>query len=116
MPQQAAGNAQGLACRGGCFLCGHHAPDTLTNDEAHVVRQALAGMLWSKQYVYYDLAEWLREHGNKPEEGVRAQVRKKDWFHMYKADVISMPDKWEYPWCAVWDLAFHRKTSFDKPP
>jgi hypothetical protein len=79
----------------------------LTRDEAQVMRQALAGMLWSKQYFYYDLAEWLREHGDKPEEGVRAQVRNKDWFHMYNADVISMPDKWEYPWFAVWDLAFH---------
>jgi hypothetical protein len=82
-------------------------PATLTRDQALVMRQALAGMLWSKQYFYYDVAEWLREHGDKPEEGVRAQVRNKDWFHMYNADVISMPDKWEYPWYAVWDLAFH---------
>jgi hypothetical protein len=82
-------------------------PKTLGQDEAQVMRQALAGMLWSKQYFYYDLAEWLREHGDKPEEGVRAQVRNRDWFHMYTADVISMPDKWEYPWFAVWDLAFH---------
>ena len=82
-------------------------PATLTKDQAHVMRQALAGMLWSKQYFYYDLAEWLREHGDKPEEGVRARVRNKDWFHMYNADIISMPDKWEYPWYAVWDLAFH---------
>jgi hypothetical protein len=82
-------------------------PVALTKDQAHVMRQALAGMLWSKQYFYYDLAEWLREHGDKPEEGVRANVRNKDWFHMYNADVISMPDKWEYPWYAVWDLAFH---------
>jgi hypothetical protein len=82
-------------------------PAALTRDEALVMRQALAGMLWSKQYFYYDLAEWLREHGDKPEEGQRAQVRNKDWFHMYNADIISMPDKWEYPWYAVWDLAFH---------
>jgi hypothetical protein len=82
-------------------------PNSLTKDEALVMRQALSGMLWSKQYFYYDLAEWLREHGAKPEEGVRAQVRNKDWFHMYNADVISMPDKWEYPWYAAWDLAFH---------
>jgi hypothetical protein len=82
-------------------------PKTLTRDEALVMRQALAGMLWSKQYFYYDASVWLREHGDKPEEGVRAQVRNKDWFHMYNADVISMPDKWEYPWYAVWDLAFH---------
>jgi hypothetical protein len=82
-------------------------PDALTADEARVMRQALAGMLWSKQYFYYDLSEWLREHGDKPEDGVRANVRNKDWFHLYNADVISMPDKWEYPWYAVWDLAFH---------
>ena len=82
-------------------------PSTLSADEARVMRQALAGMLWSKQYFYYDLAEWLREHGDKPEEGVHAQVRNKDWFHLYNADVISMPDKWEYPWYAAWDLAFH---------
>jgi hypothetical protein len=82
-------------------------PPTLTQDEARVMRQALAGMLWSKQYFYYDLAEWLREHGDKPEEGVRPQIRNKDWFHLYNADVISMPDKWEYPWYAAWDLAFH---------
>jgi hypothetical protein len=82
-------------------------PAALTGDEARVMRQALAGMLWSKQYFHYDLAQWLREHGEKPEQGVRAQVRNNDWFHMYNADVISMPDKWEYPWYAVWDLAFH---------
>ena len=82
-------------------------PKTLTSDEALVMRQALAGMLWSKQYFYYDLSRWLREHGDKPEEGVRVKVRNSDWFHMYNADVISMPDKWEYPWYAVWDLAFH---------
>ncbi len=82
-------------------------PKTLSKDEALVMRQALAGMLWSKQFYYYDVAEWLREHGDNPEEGVRAQVRNRNWFHMYNADVISMPDKWEYPWYAVWDLAFH---------
>ncbi len=82
-------------------------PKALSQDEGQVMRQALAGMLWSKQFFYYDVAEWLREHGDRPEEGVRAQVRNRDWFHMYNADVISMPDKWEYPWYAVWDLAFH---------
>jgi hypothetical protein len=82
-------------------------PKSLTKDEARVMRQALAGMLWSKQYFHYDASVWLREHGDKPEDGVRATVRNRDWFHMYNADVISMPDKWEYPWYAVWDLAFH---------
>jgi hypothetical protein len=57
--------------------------------------------------LHYDLAEWVREHGDKPEEGVRARVRNSNWFHMYNGDIISMPDKWEYLWYAVWDLAFH---------
>jgi hypothetical protein len=82
-------------------------PPALTADEACVMRQGLAGMLWSKQYFYYDLAEWLREHGDKPEEGVHVKIRNKDWFHLYNADIICMPDKWEYPWYAAWDLAFH---------
>ena len=78
-------------------------------DRARVVRQALAGMLWSKQYFYYDLNSWLRGHnvdpGTSPE--LRARVRNAEWFHMYHEDIISMPDKWEYPWYASWDLAFH---------
>jgi hypothetical protein len=78
-------------------------------DRARVVRQALAGMLWTKQYFYYDLNIWLREHnvdpGTSPE--LRARVRNAEWFHMYHEDIISMPDKWEYPWYASWDLAFH---------
>src|SRR5262249_376994 len=81
-------------------------PDTLTRDEAHVIRQALSGMLWSKQYFYYDLAEWLREHGDKPEERVRAQARNQHSVHMFNRDVLSMLDKWEVPWYAVWGLAF----------
>jgi hypothetical protein len=80
---------------------------SLTDDKARVMRQALAGMLWTKQFYYYDVALWLRDHGDKPEEGIRARGRNCDWFHMYNADVISMPDKWEYPWYAAWDLAFH---------
>jgi hypothetical protein len=64
-------------------------------------------MLWTKQFYHYDVARWLRDHGDKPEEGIRAHVRNNDWFHMHNADVISMPDKWEYPWYAAWDLAFH---------
>jgi len=80
---------------------------SLSADQARVMRQALAGMLWTKQVYHYDVAQWLRDHGDKPEEGIRANVRNCDWFHMYNADVISMPDKWEYPWYAAWDLAFH---------
>ncbi|MBZ5520909.1 MAG: glucosidase [Acidobacteriia bacterium] len=78
-------------------------------DRARVMRQALAGMLWSKQYFYYDLNIWLREHHiepwSRPEE--RRKVRNAEWFHMFNDDIISMPDKWEYPWYAAWDLAFH---------
>ena len=71
-------------------------------------RQALAGLLWSKQYYYFDLEQWLREHKSHPLlESVRHDVRNTEWFHMLNADVISMPDKWEYPWYAAWDLAFH---------
>ena len=65
-------------------------------------------MLWSKQYYYFDLEKWLREHKSHPLlESARQDVRNTEWFHMLNADVISMPDKWEYPWYAAWDLAFH---------
>jgi hypothetical protein len=84
------------------------APKTLTEDQHRVHRQALAGMLWSKQYYYFDLERWLREHNGHPLlESARRDVRNTEWFHMLNADVISMPDKWEYPWYAAWDLAFH---------
>ena len=83
-------------------------PKSLTEDQRRVHRQAFAGMLWSKQYYYFDLERWLREHGSHPLlEGNRRDVRNMEWFHMLNADVISMPDKWEYPWYAAWDLAFH---------
>jgi hypothetical protein len=79
------------------------------SDRALIMRQALAGMLWTKQYFYYDLAEWLREHHVGPDSPshVRARVRNAEWFHMNNADIVSMPDKWEYAWYAAWDLAFH---------
>jgi hypothetical protein len=83
-------------------------PNSLNEDERRVHRQALAGMLWSKQYYYFDLEQWLSEHNSHPLlESVRHGVRNTEWFHMLNADVISMPDKWEYPWYAAWDLAFH---------
>jgi hypothetical protein len=83
-------------------------PQSLSADERRVHRQALAGMLWSKQYYYFDLEKWLREHKSHPLlESARQGVRNTEWFHMLNADVISMPDKWEYPWYAAWDLAFH---------
>ena len=72
------------------------------------MRQALAGMLWSKQYYRYDVHQWLKEHGSDPfNPSHKAAPRNDRWHHMYNADVISMPDKWEYPWYAAWDLAFH---------
>jgi hypothetical protein len=79
------------------------------HDRALVMRQALSGMLWSKQYFYYDLNTWLREHKVGPwcAPETRGKVRNGEWFHMYNDDIISMPDKWEYPWYASWDLAFH---------
>jgi hypothetical protein len=78
-------------------------------DRALVMRQALAGMLWSKQYFYYDLTKWLKEHNVGPwsPPEARRKVRNSEWFHMDNDDIISMPDKWEYPWYAAWDLAFH---------
>ena len=83
-------------------------PRSLSEDERRVHRQALAGMLWSKQYYYFDLDRWLDEHEAHPLMGNnRRNIRNAEWFHMLNSDVISMPDKWEYPWYAAWDLAFH---------
>ncbi len=83
-------------------------PKSLSEDEARVMRQALAGMMWSKQFYYYDINKWLQERGSDPFKPNRKSAPRNDgWHHMYNADVISMPDKWEYPWYAVWDLAFH---------
>ncbi len=81
-------------------------PPGVGDDAANVMRQALAGMLWSKQYFLYDVNKWLQEHGVDSLHPNR-QVRNQDWFHMVSGHVISMPDKWEYPWFAAWDLAFH---------
>jgi hypothetical protein len=83
-------------------------PDNLSADAANVMRQALAGMLWTKQYYYYDMIEWLNGHGIQNLADLRrSPVRNKAWYHMINEDIISMPDKWEYPWYAAWDLAFH---------
>ncbi len=83
-------------------------PETLQGDAKNVMRQALAGMLWSKQFYHYVVRDWL--HGDSaqppPPEG-RKHGRNSDWSHLHNADVLSMPDKWEYPWYAAWDLAFH---------
>jgi hypothetical protein len=83
-------------------------PSSLNADAANVMRQALAGMLWSKQFYHYDVNRWLEERGSDPFKETRKQAPRNDhWHHMYNGDVISMPDKWEYPWYAAWDLAFH---------
>ena len=71
------------------------------------MRQALAGMLWSKQYFFHDTDKWLEEHGFDAMRPTPRQVRNREWFHMIGDHIISMPDKWEYPWFAAWDLAFH---------
>jgi hypothetical protein len=83
-------------------------PVSFTEDERRVHRQALAGMLWTKQFYHFDLDKWLDEHSAHPLLGERnSRVRNAEWFHMLNSDIISMPDKWEYPWYAAWDLAFH---------
>jgi hypothetical protein len=83
-------------------------PASLSTDAANVMRQALAGMLWSKQYYYFDIMRWLGERGCQPySPGGRRAPRNEQWHHMNNADILSMPDKWEYPWYAAWDLAFH---------
>jgi len=83
-------------------------PAKLNSDEANVMRQALAGMLWSKQFYLYDIDKWLSEHGAGPFNPLhRHAPRNEEWHHMFNGDIISMPDKWEYPWYASWDLAFH---------
>jgi hypothetical protein len=82
-------------------------PSHISQDAALVMRQALAGMLWSKQFFYFDVDKWLKEHGDDPMKRGGRSMRNSEWFHMVNEHVISMPDKWEYPWYAAWDLAFH---------
>jgi hypothetical protein len=82
-------------------------PPSVSPDAAGVMRQALAGMLWSKQYYNFDLDQWLAEHHANPLDPHGRYSRNREWFHMANDHVISMPDKWEYPWYAAWDLAFH---------
>jgi hypothetical protein len=82
-------------------------PASVGADAANVMRQAWAGMLWSKQYYFFNVDQWLDEHGADPFVDSTGRSRNRDWFHMLSGHVISMPDKWEYPWFASWDLAFH---------
>jgi hypothetical protein len=83
-------------------------PGTATSEEAMVLRQALAGMLWSKQLYHYDVEHWLDgDPAGPPPPPERESGRNSSWRHLNNHDVVSMPDKWEYPWYAAWDLAFH---------
>ena len=82
-------------------------PPAVSEDAANVMRQAIAGMLWSKQFFFFDGDNWLDEHHSNPLHSGYQNARNSEWFHMLNEDIISMPDKWEYPWYAAWDLAFH---------
>src|SRR6202142_3097181 len=83
-------------------------PQDLSPDAKNVMRQGFGGMLWSKQFYHYVVKQWLDgDPGNPPPPPERRNGRNHEWLHLYNADVISMPDKWEYPWYAAWDLAFH---------
>lgn len=85
-----------------------HLPQELSSDQVTVARQAYAGLLWSKQFYHYIIRDWLEGDPQMPKPPVeRLQGRNADWPQVYNRDVISMPDKWEYPWFAAWDLAFH---------
>jgi len=83
-------------------------PQNLSADAKNVMRQGFAGMLWSKQFYHYIVKDWLQGDPENPiPPDARRNGRNHQWTHLYNADVISMPDKWEYPWYAAWDLAFH---------
>jgi hypothetical protein len=83
-------------------------PVGLSDDERNVQRQAFAGLLWSKQFYYYVVYEWLKGDPAEPSPPPeRKQGRNREWVHLFNDDILSMPDKWEYPWFAAWDLAFH---------
>ena len=83
-------------------------PNELGEDERRVYRQAMAGLVWTKQYYHYDVDRWLRGDPASPPPPVpRKKGRNREWTHLYNSEILSMPDKWEYPWYAAWDLAFH---------
>jgi hypothetical protein len=82
-------------------------PRSAGDEQARVLRQALSGLFWSKQYYGFDVERWLEERGVDPLGPIGSRVRHQEWFHLAMEEVIAMPDKWEYPWCAGWNLAFH---------
>jgi hypothetical protein len=83
-------------------------PQDVSADSQAIMRQAFGGLLWSKQFYHYVVEQWLQgDPSQQPPPVARRRGRNREWVHLYNADVISMPDKWEYPWYAAWDLAFH---------
>ncbi|MEX2262781.1 MAG: glucosidase [Bryobacteraceae bacterium] len=83
-------------------------PENLSAEAKNVMRQSFGGLLWSKQFYHYVVKDWLEgDPGFPPPPAQRLDGRNREWNHLYNADVVSMPDKWEYPWYAAWDLAFH---------
>src|SRR5262249_47708897 len=83
-------------------------PEALPEDARRIMRQALGGLLWSKQFYHYDIRRWLDGDPGQPRPPTeRLAGRNHEWTHLYNADVISVPDKWESPWYAAWDLGFH---------
>ena len=83
-------------------------PAALPEESRRILRQAYSGLMWTKQFYYYVVKEWLNGDRNMPAvPGSRRPIRNSDWQHLFNRDIISMPDKWEYPWYAAWDLAFH---------
>ena len=83
-------------------------PKNIDDDEKNIQRQALASLLWSKQFYYFDVNKWLKEESVDPRIGShREEIRNKHWKHLLSMRILLMPDKWEYPWFAAWDLAFH---------
>lgn len=92
-------------------------PSAATAEETMIARQAHAGMMWTKQFYHFDVEQWLDgDPGQPPTSASRSNGRNSSWRHLNNADVISMPDTWEYPWYAAWDLAFHCVTLADLDP
>jgi hypothetical protein len=87
---------------------GAEAPVVFADQERSVIRQAMAGLIWSCQFYHFIVSDWLEgDPSNPPPPAARLEGRNHDWGHLYCRDIMSMPDKWEYPWFAAWDLAFH---------
>lgn len=82
-------------------------PEGITDEERMVCRQGYAGLLWTKQFYHYDVNDWIKSGATRPPSEQRLEGRNHDWTNFHARDVLSMPDKWEYPWFAAWDTAFH---------